>query len=478
MALVADIESFNNKICSDYHINIRQTDTDEPVKIFLSKIVLYKRSEYFKNVVFKYSTDNHTDIVLSDHDYGCDVDVEHIEMFFKALYEIYDDKSENLCKIIRIANFYGSLIVINACADILIKIMTYDMATEIIAFMETDMMARSNVRVLLEHAESLIMIEFGNIEWSLCKFNDAGEDSLLANCRKMPYQAIMAILKNELINKLIISNILFNFVIDWILYDHEKRNIYMKNFLPLVKFGYMEPFYIRYFLFECFSKYFPNELPVLENIITCNEFFRIYSKENPSMDNRLPKEFDIENFHVDELNDIRRTILKNCDLIVDEDVKNRLIRRINICRGEFTCRGGFYYQLLFKITDIPSDDLDKYVCFNPIKRKLSEKVVGGKKLYWNIYVKIFKPFNDNGMFTNKYFFKYTATISINGKRYKTHKRSDCINSEQYLCTLFEFDSDNDITIDDLTRACKIINGNDNGEEIIGFASEISNQRYA
>lgn len=211
-----------------------------------------------------------------------------------------------------------------------------------------------------------------------------------------------------------------------------------------------------------------------KNIVACNEFFRICSNEDPSMDNRLPKEFDIKNFH--DLNDCRRTIFNKCDLVVDDNVKNRLISRINICCGEFACGGGFYYQLLFKITDIPSDDHDKYVCFDPIKRKLSEKVVGGKKLYWNINVKIIKPFNDNGIFTNKYFFKYTATISMNGKKYRTHKRSDCINSEQYLCTLFEFDPD--ITIDDLTRACKIINGNDNGEEIRDFASEISNQRYA
>ena len=475
MATITDIESFNNQICSDYHINIRQTTTDEPVKIFLSKIVLYKRSEYFKNVVFKYSTDNHTDIVLSEHDYGCDVDVEHIEMFFKALYEIYDDKSENLCKIIRIANFYGSITVMNKCAGVLINLMTYEMATEIIAFMDTDIIVGLNVLALVKHAERLIMTEFTSIKWSLYKFNDAGEDSNVANCRKIPYQSIMAIFKNELIDE-INPNILFNFVIYWVLYDHEKRNIYMKNFLPLIKFGYMEPFYIRYFLFECFDKYFPDQLPVLENIITCNEFFRIYSNENSSMDNLLPKEFNIENFHDEGLNYSCKTILNKCDLIVDEDVKNRLISRINICCGEFACSGGFYYQLLFKITDIPSDDLDKYVCFNPIKRKLSEKVVGGKKLYWNIYVKIFKPFNDNGMFTNKYFFKYTATISINGKRYKTHKRSDCINSEQYLCTLFEFDPDNDITIDDLTRACKIINDNDNGEEILGFASEIFNHR--
>src|ERR1700676_1015822 len=107
MSSVTDIESFNNPICSDYSINILKTDTDEPVKIFLSKIILYKRSEYFKNIVFKHSTDNHTDIVLSKHDYGCDVNVEHIKMFFQAMYEIYDDKSENLRKIIRIANFYG-----------------------------------------------------------------------------------------------------------------------------------------------------------------------------------------------------------------------------------------------------------------------------------------------------------------------------------------------------------------------------------
>ena len=219
------------------------------------------------------------------------------------MYEIYDDKSENLCKIIRIANFYGSLSVMNACADILLKSMTYETAMEIITLMETDMMTGSNMKDLLKHAESFIMKEFASIDWLHYKFDDMRANSVFATCRKMPYQAIIVILKNELANNTINANILFNFVIDWILHDHDTRNIYMKNFLPLIKFGRMSPFYIRYFLFECFGKYFPNELPVLENIIACTEFFRIYSGENPSMNNRLPKEFDIKNFH----NDIDRS---------------------------------------------------------------------------------------------------------------------------------------------------------------------------
>ena len=127
----------------------------------------------------------------------------------------------------------------NACADILLKSMTYEMATEIITLMETDMMTGSNVRALLEHAESLIMIEFASIDFFYYKFDDTGKDSIMSKYRKMPYQAIIAILKNELINNTINTNGLFNCVIDWILYDHEKRNIYMKNFLPLIKFGQM-----------------------------------------------------------------------------------------------------------------------------------------------------------------------------------------------------------------------------------------------
>ena len=136
---------------------------------------------------------------------------------------------------------------------------------------------------------------------------------------------------------------------------------------------------------------------------------------NPSMNNRLSKEFDIKNFHNDIKNRTDRIMINNM-FIVDKDVKNSLISRINVCFGGYRCRNGFYYHLLFKITDIPSDDLNKYIYFDPIKRELSKKIVAGKKLYLNMYVQVYKPFNHNKIFTNEYFFNYTAIDIHKGKR--------------------------------------------------------------
>ena len=44
MATVTDIESFDNPICSDYHINILKTDTDEPTFFRLTE---KKESRFF-----------------------------------------------------------------------------------------------------------------------------------------------------------------------------------------------------------------------------------------------------------------------------------------------------------------------------------------------------------------------------------------------------------------------------------------------
>ena len=467
--MTTNSEFFNNPICSDFLINILGND-NQTVKIYVSKYILYKQSDFFKNLMSDFTDNNQIDIVLTEHYYGCDVTIEHVIMFLRALYEVinYDDKWENLYKLITIANYYGSLSVIDGCVDILLKNINDDIANDVIKFMGTDMITEGKMKILYERAESLI-IAFARIHWF---HYDMGDDSLMPEYRKMPYQAIRTILKNELTKNLINANILFNFVIDWILYDHNARGIYMKNFLPLIKFSRMEPFYIRYFLFECFGKYFPNELPVLENIIACTEFFRIYSNENLSMNDRLSKEFDIKNFHGDMRGDMR-VRHEECELIMDKNTINSLITERNYCYSKVNRGDGFLYEASFEITDIPSDDLNKYIYFDPIKRKLSEKVIDGKKLYWNMYVKIYKPFNPNRIFTNEYFYNYTVEICIIDDIYETRKLSDCVNSKQYLCTLFEFDPDNNITFDDLTRACKIINGKDYGENFDALRLDIT-----
>jgi len=454
MTTLTKSECYNNPLCSDFNINILVNDTDDkPLTILVSKYILCTQSEYFKNIVLKYSTDKHLNIILTEHHYLCDITVNHIMMFFRALYDIYDDNCENLCAIILIANFYGSLTVMNACADILEARIPNNCVTsiELVKFMEIDMMMMMETKIAKLHSSAMhvIMKEFNDIPWDTYDFMDASECSVLNKFRHAPFKVIINILKSTEIDNKINRCALFNFVIDWILHDHPTRKVCMKQILPMIKFGCMDASYIKFFIPECFRVYFPEDIVTLYNIITCTEFFWTFSSKNTWINNRVPRDFDVRNFHY------------NCKksnhcihLVMNPNDKHTLINTKSCQLSGPHCMNGFYCNLSLKITTIPSDYTfnGTYMYFDTNQGELLPRNVTCDKLYLNLFIQLSKPFNHNDIFTDGYFIDFEVDLSVCGSDYRTMSISGPDTMLHYCCTLYEFKSDYDITIDDLSCA--------------------------
>jgi hypothetical protein len=239
----------------------------------------------------------------------------------------------------------------------------------------------------------------------------------------------------------------------------------------------MTPSYVKFFLPECFIVYFPNEMSLLTTIIANMEFYRIYSNKNTwiyigdigDIGERIG--FDVKNFYYESAEYMKNKCIHHTHLSLSENIKNNLIKENKRMYNVQHCGNGFNFRLTLNIKEHPLKD--KYIYLDTKKHKLIEKIASGNKKCLNLFIQIYKPFNQNSMFTSQYYVDLSIELSVGKSNKHTMKCSMTPGEMQYCCTLYEFETCNDVSSNDLSNACKYINNNnDNDNSIRGIKFKI------
>jgi hypothetical protein len=316
MEFIVDDIFYNVPLCSDIVVHIFDNDiTDKPTDIHLSKYLLCKHSLYFRKAIMVYSIDpGNLNIILSESKYGCEIDKNHLQIFFKMIYGIFNNDLtwDYVSIVVKIADYYDCQYVIDKCANMIKNRL----------IIKTPREALFNTMSNISQFDEYLLIRLGMIEvYDAVKkifFDEVNDDfygimfgfHLIKNIyresitMKLSYQMVMYIILCEY-DKHYDEADLFNFMLRWIAHDHPNRKVYIDKFISCFRYSQMNQFYLKFFIINYFRLYFSDNTEIIEtinvyieNVVTDSKYMILPRAKQ----NVYDEEFIINNELIDKIN--------------------------------------------------------------------------------------------------------------------------------------------------------------------------------